>query len=1094
MSKTIYALLVGINDYPTHVGKLQGCRNDVQNLNDYLDQTCGDNVNVIRLLDSDATRANVIREFRDHLGRATADDVVLFQYSGHGAQWKSAPDFAKYSPGGWDEGLVLCDSRDGANFDLADKELAVLLSELHQNGPHISVVLDCCHSGSATRGADDFVQAKPRQTHTVHDPRPLDSYLDGYYSQRLKKDEGIYLPVSRHILLAACDRKQKAWEGKDHQGVFTQSLLEVLAKPDANLSYANLFLRCREAVRNRATDQDPQFETYAGFRAYSGFLGMNADGTTGRCTVIFDEKSGQWNLNRGAIHGLPTAVDKSTEMEIYAEGDSTTSLGTAWTTQVGAQLSPLEFNGFEPVTDSHYEAELSGMPVAPMPVALIAADSVASEIRSMLAGHADQICEFALIPEGHSTKYTLRVEDDVWKVELRETGRLLLGARGEQSQASQHIFDALNKMAYWERTLKLQNDNSKLNPDDVDFHLVDAPKDDSELRIDSSDFTFDVKQKGDMFRGKLKARNTCGQELHFTLMYMGEDYSVAVPYNSAIDPTDDYFEFVFPAGEGQESPYIFAGLEDGEKESQFFLKLLVSTERVDDFLLPREGIDGFGKVREFRGTRGGMSFGEPPRRKITHRNEWFTKTIAIRVIRQEDRVRGDQDVSLAGGQIKIRANSNLNAAVSLTSAKTGHRSAGSPTGFYQALEKSQVSLVNFSSTRGDDDSVLELSNIEADESQLRDHPLEIELDVELLEDEFILPLAFDGEHILLTGNPSRDDDGRTHVSIDHIPEIPDNRRSLGKALKLYFFKTYLGRRSVNRLCWVEYKADGSVERHEDGVAEKVAAAKNILLLIHGIIGDTQGIAEGLPNAIDADGAGLNEKFDLVLTYDYENLSTPIEITAAQLKQQLNDAGLHEKDDKRLTLLVHSMGGLVSRWFIERESGHQVVDHLVMCGTPNVGSPFGEIDGARSVSSILATLGINTFPAFAPFGAAVLYALNRSKKLTGCLEQMNPASAFITTLNASDDPGVHYTIVAGDTREYAEASNELAATLIAKLGSGFLFDKLYAEAAHDIAVAVDSIRGVPDNRDPAPLKQTIIGHHLNYFLNPASLETLATIDW
>jgi hypothetical protein len=63
---------------------------------------------------------------------------------------------------------------------------------------------------------------------------------------------------------------------------------------------------------------------------------------------------------------------------------------------------------------------------------------------------------------------------------------------------------------------------------------------------------------------------------------------------------------------------------------------------------------------------------------------------------------------------------------------------------------------------------------------------------------------------------------------------------LGKALKLYFFKTYLRRENVNQLCWIEYKADGSVERHRSGVAEKVAAAKNVLLLIHGIIGDTEG--------------------------------------------------------------------------------------------------------------------------------------------------------------------------------------------------------------------------------------------------------------
>jgi triacylglycerol esterase/lipase EstA (alpha/beta hydrolase family) len=98
----------------------------------------------------------------------------------------------------------------------------------------------------------------------------------------------------------------------------------------------------------------------------------------------------------------------------------------------------------------------------------------------------------------------------------------------------------------------------------------------------------------------------------------------------------------------------------------------------------------------------------------------------------------------------------------------------------------------------------------------------------------------------------------------------------------------------------------------------------------------------------AKACSLDRQFDLVLAYDYENLSTPIEQTARTLKSQLAAAGLQQNDNKKLTLLVHSMGGLVSRWFIEREGGNKVVDHLVMCGTPNNGSPFGKSTGrARS---------------------------------------------------------------------------------------------------------------------------------------------------
>lgn len=229
MSQHIYALLVGINDYSPAVGRLYGCVNDVDHFHDYLADNFDSSIlRTVVLKDSDATRANVIQQFRTHLCRASADDIVIFQYCGHGARWKSAAPFKQFYPDGRDEGLVCYDSRESGGFDLADKELAVLLAEVAKNDPHIAVILDCCHSGSATRGADDFTQLKARQTHEVLEERPLESYLDGYYTALHNRGESLDIPASRHILLAACRRVQKAWEGNNHSGVFTSTLLDVL--------------------------------------------------------------------------------------------------------------------------------------------------------------------------------------------------------------------------------------------------------------------------------------------------------------------------------------------------------------------------------------------------------------------------------------------------------------------------------------------------------------------------------------------------------------------------------------------------------------------------------------------------------------------------------------------------------------------------------------------------------------------------------------------------------------------------------------------------------------------------------------------------
>src|SRR5262249_54405765 len=126
---------------------------------------------------------------------------------------------------------------------------------------------------------------------------------------------------------------------------------------------------------------------------------------------------------------------------------------------------------------------------------------------------------------------------------------------------------------------------------------------------------------------------------------------------------------------------------------------------------------------------------------------------------------------------------------------------------------------------------------------------------------------------------------------------------------------------------VRYEADPAAVR------ARVRKTDRIALFIHGIIGDTRGMAACLKRA------GIADRYDLVLTFDYENLNDPIQDTARALKERLEHAGIVPGTGKRLDVVAHSMGGLVARWFIEREGGDRVVRRLVMLGTPNGGSPW-----------------------------------------------------------------------------------------------------------------------------------------------------------
>jgi pimeloyl-ACP methyl ester carboxylesterase len=1074
---TIYALLVGINDYPAGVAKLAGCINDVDNVDNLLlDRFDKSDLAIEVLKDSDATRENVIERFRSHLGRAKDGDVALFHYCGHGARWYAAPEFQEFYTNGLDEGLVCVDSRLQGGFDLADKELAALLAELSRNDPHIAVVLDCCHSGSGTRGADEFRGLQARVTDTVATPRPLDSYLDGYYAGLRRRGEPMSIPASRHILLAACDRSQTAKETRDRSGVFTSTLVEVLDKSGGDLTYADLFVRCRAAVRTRADDQTPQFEALGRFNAQAGFLGRTASFSARRYSVYFEGDA--WKVDCGAIHGAPTEPEKTVAFSLYPEDDHARPAGTAVTVQVGPQKSELKLD-FESDPALRYRAELTSLPVAPLVVDFEGPAAARDALQKAIDG--DGAVAAALTDSGKADYRLVTGGGTLW-LEARATGLRIQGVALDPAGsggAAAGIAPVLKQVARWERSLALQNRQTRLDRGLVDFVFAEQLGEGQEHVYPEGDVTLDYAKVNGEWKnilGKFKARNHTSQTLYMILAYFSADFGLYVLRNDTIKPSD---LFTTLWGDGPDD-YFF--LPEGENAAVERFKLIVSTERVDDFLLRQDPLELGGLAPSARAL-GGIG---PAAAKMPLQNEWLTKDCAVTVARRLDRV-GARDCSVAVGKIVVKGHPTVTANLALAAARTPTRGAAGGSDFYRALEQSGMEMLDFSSTRGDNQSVLELTDIRNAES-LREHPLEIEVDLPLAIDEAIIPLVFDGQHVLLGGETYKGDNGLTHISIDQIPEVADNRRSLGGALKLYFFKTYLKLQNVNQLRWINNKADSGFEYKSTQIAEKVAAASNILLVVHGIIGDTEDIVKGLR------AAKLDEQFDLVLTYDYENLNTSIEQTARDLKAQLAAAGVSKGDGKRLTVLAHSMGGLVSRWFIEREGGAAVVDHLVLCGTPSHGSPFGYVDQARRVIAMLATLSINFLPATAPFSGALMLLLNRSKKLTPTLEQMNPASDFLKTLNASKDPRIAYTVLAGNIADYKEPSEGTFDQLIAKVGRNAVYEALFPGKANDIAVAVDSILEVGAQRAVAPVRLDVACYHMNYFSSAAGQSALRQVAW
>ena len=274
----------------------------------------------------------------------------------------------------------------------------------------------------------------------------------------------------------------------------------------------------------------------------------------------------------------------------------------------------------------------------------------------------------------------------------------------------------------------------------------------------------------------MKVRNRTGQTLHVVLAYFADAYGIYTLANEAIEAGDGWMTVW---GDGPRDNFY---LNDGADESLERFKLIVSTENIDDFLIAQPVLT---LGAEYGDTKGIESI-QPPRKSV-YKNEWFTTDFHIHLVRRLDAL-GTSDRSLAGGRIVVKGHPEATANISLTSARTASRSVGSAGGFYQAFEQRGMALLNFATTRGDDLSVLELTDIQ-NAASLEGRPLEIELNVPLADREGILPVVYDGQHVLLGGAAHKEHDGTTRIVIDSIPDVADQRRSLGGSLKLYFFKT-----------------------------------------------------------------------------------------------------------------------------------------------------------------------------------------------------------------------------------------------------------------------------------------------------------------
>ena len=1164
MTRNIYALLVGIDAYTYPVPPLQGCVNDIKEIAEYLQGRVAQDdyqLHLRTLIDRDATRQGIINGFREHLSQATSEDIALFYYAGHGSQEQTPPEFWDVEPDRLSETIVCYDSRNPGGWDLVDKELGKLISEVAQNNPHTVIIMDCCHSGSGTRGElelDIAVRKAPL------DPRkrPLNSFIVApaeveqmSASRSLEASSRWMSAKGKYIFLSACRDRELAKEYNANgvkRGVFSYFLMDTLKKANGSLTYRDLFKRTDALVRSKVTAQSPQIETKEYIDLNQPFLGGAISTHPAYFTVSHQPKYG-WVIDGGAVYGISAGTDNGMVM---ADGENISSqantyettelaifpfdtpvgelsqpekaIATAQVLKVMPQLSQIKIDNLQPKTT--YKAIVTSLPLPPKGV-LILGETKGVE----LARQALQKKSSLYIAEVN------KLEDAEWQLLARENqyiitrpvdDRPLVAPITEYTKANaSQAIERLEHLTRWTNIAELASPvSSSITADAVKMSIYQNEEEITATEIRLSYY----KEQGNWQQPtfKIKLTNTSNKPLYCALLDLSERYAVSAELLATGGIWLESGESAW-ALDG-ESIYPTVDRElwlQGITEAKDILKLIVSTAEFDAVLLQQNELDlptrvvttpkrGKGTLNRLMSRVQTRALRSKPETEALY-DDWVTSQVTITTVRPQETVaipHGNESRSLGVG-VTIQPHPTFQAQARLTTVNGVTRALDTPTiPAILAEEPNLVQPLQFTTSRGSDPGLdaLELTEVQNPETVNRTNPLKLVVDTPLADDEHLLPIAYDGEFFLPLGWGKNIAGGKTEINLTRLPDTvrvkdttsTEDTRSLGGSFRILFQKIIsqkLKREFKYPLLAVaDVSSDETVNYTQDitQVKARVAEANNIILYIHGIIGDTEDMVQSVRRTkfdIKGKSRQLGDLYDLVLTFDYENLHTPIEENARLLKQRLEQVGLAANHDKNLHIVAHSMGGLVSRWFIEREGGNAIANHLIMLGTPNAGSPWSKIEDWAVTMLGIGLNGLSnvswTVPVIGMLMRAIGIAVSALEVIDVSLDQMQPGSEFLNNLAASADPGIPYSIIAGNTSIIPAAlisqghQPSLVNRLMQKLFNQTVSLAFFGQP-NDIAVEIDSIKSVDSNRTYPPQIQEVACDHLVYFYHSEGLQGLS----
>lgn len=461
------ALLIGINKYKG-VPKLQGSLNDIATMKQILITRWGfDERHITLLTDEAATRAGMLSAMERLISEAGADDTIYFHYSGHGSQVQDTNGDEKDD--GLDETLVPQDGRTGDVRDITDDELDAIFSRLRSKTALI--VLDSCHSGTATRSLDIRTRSIPEDTR-------IDLYRKA--EEAVPKTRAV-VPVvtSRYVVMTGAASHQEALDGPvdgRFHGFFTYALSKSLSSSPANASPHEVFRGVERELKRiqnhfgRTSMPEPQLEAPPELLGKTllapGSASQGATGLGSRVAWLSIQtgESGQLTLLNGAFLG----ANPGSIWGVYPPGETKFAPGQALAVATVVQAA-----GKDALAKVHTASVT--IPDGARAIALMPAPSSEKiavhilpvpqekrkQIEETLAKHAPNV---ELVGAAQSPRYLIDVQENAIRL-LTADGLQVIGTFSANLNWATAFARVMSRSTHVSELLTLDNPSSQLKVD-----------------------------------------------------------------------------------------------------------------------------------------------------------------------------------------------------------------------------------------------------------------------------------------------------------------------------------------------------------------------------------------------------------------------------------------------------------------------------------------------------------------------------------------------------------------------------------------------------------------------------------------------------